>query len=109
MSKIQASTDVASLKPEEVQKFLDLFLQETVRVVNGGLGLENFDGKVLSITFGVANVDTTLAHNLGRVPSGYIVTGASAACSVYNGSAANTSANIILRSDAPATVGLWVY
>ncbi len=110
MSSITASTDITNVKPEELPKFVDLFFQEVVQAINGGLDFQtNFNCQLLSITIGVANADTTLAHNLKRVPSGYIVTSASAPTSVYAGSIANTSSSITLRADRAATVGLLVF
>lgn len=110
MSSVTASTDMTQVKPEELTKFLDICLQDIVSTINGKLDFQtNFSCKLLSITFGAANVDVSTAHGLGRVPSGYIVTSASAAASVYNGSSGNTSTNIILRASAPATVGVLVF
>ncbi len=110
MSKIQASTDMSNVKPEELAKFVDLFFQDVDRVVNGDLDFQtNFNCQILSITFSAVNTDTTLFHNLKRVPAGYIVISASAATSVYNGSMGNTSSSLFLRASSAATVGLLVF
>lgn len=110
MSKITESTDMTQVKPEELAKFVDLFFQQVADTINGNIDFQtNFNCKLINITFGAANVDVSAGHGLGRTPSGYIVTGASAATSVYNGSVANSSSNIVLRASAPATVGLLVY
>ncbi len=110
MSSITESTDMTQVKPEELPKFVDLFFQDVVKVVNGDLDFQtNFNCKLISVTFGSANTDVSVGHGLGRVPAGYIVTGASAATSVYNGLTGNTNSNIVLRASAPATVGLLVY
>ncbi len=110
MSNITASSDMTQCKPEELAKFLDLFCQDVVSVVNGKLDFStNFNSKLISITFGAANVNTSANHGLGRVPSGYIVTSATAATSVYNGSMPNTSSSINLMASAAATVGLLVF
>lgn len=110
MSSISASTDMTQCKPEELTKFIDLFCQDVVDTVNGKLDFTtNFNCKLLSITFGSADTDTGIAHGLGRVPAGYIVTGASAATSVYNGSVSSSSTSLVLRASVAATVGLIVF
>ncbi len=110
MSRIQASTDMTQVKPEELARYIDLFFQEVVRTVNGKLDFAtNINCKLLSMTFSAANADTTVSHGLGRVPAGYIVTSASAATSVYDGSISNTSSDLTLRASVAATVGLLVF
>ena len=110
MSSITASTDMTQCKPEELAKFMDLFCQDVENTINGKLDFStNFNCKLISITFGTANVNASALHGLGRVPSGYIVTRASAAVSVYDGSIANTTSSINLMASVPATVGLLVF
>ena len=110
MSKIQASTGIAQVKPEEVQRFVDLFCQDVTRVVNGNLDFAtNFNAKALSVNFSAANTDVAVAHGLGRVVVGYVQTGASAAMSLYDGSKASTSSTLYLRSSATGTARILVY
>ncbi len=110
MSNITASSDMTQCKPEELAKFLDIFCQDVADTVNGKLDFTtNFNCKLISVTFGAAGVSTSAVHGLGRVPSGYIVTGASAATAVYNSTVANTASTINLIASAAATVGLLVF
>ncbi len=110
MSNITASTDMTQCRPEELAKFLDLFCQDVVNTVNGKLDFAtNLNTKLISITFGAANTNTAVAHGLGRVPSGYIVTSASAATSVYTGSVPTSTSLLNLMASAAATVGLLVF
>lgn len=109
MSKITASSDIQQVKPEDVQKYVDIFCQDVVHTVNGNLDFtNNFACKVLSASFTAANADTVISHNLGRVTSNFIVVAKNVSCDIYNSSA--TSSSITLKSTvAPATVTLVVF
>ena len=110
MSSITASTDMTQVKPEQLAEFVDKFFQDVEQTVNGNLDFKtNINCKLLSVTFSAANSSVATAHGLGRVPAGYIVTSATAALSVYNGSTGNDSTNIYLQASAPGTVGLIVF
>ncbi len=95
-------------------------------IVNGHLGFgqptlasggvpvpDNIDGVwVVFPTVGV-NTDFVVTHNLGRLPSGYIVMYKSVPCDISNGGASltvvGTSSTITLRSSVNgATVALFV-
>jgi hypothetical protein len=109
--RITASTDIDNVKPpEDVPRYVELALQDIVQQVNGNLTFaENIRCKLLSITFSSSDTDTTVTHGMGRVPAGYIVSGKSVACSVYDGSVDATAQTITLKSSAAATVGLIVF
>lgn len=110
MSKVQASPDLATIEDKDVKKYVSLALNDIVDKVNGKLELGvNVSGKILSAIFTAANTDTVFAHGLGRVPVGYIRVSASASMVIYNGSSANTSTNLILRSSATGTAGVYVF
>lgn len=110
MSKVQASVDLATLKPEDFQRYATMALEDIVRQVNGGLDFtSNFSGRLLSVTFSASATDTALAHGLGRVPTGYIITSLSASMVVYSGSAAWTNSSIYLRASAAGTAGVLVF
>ncbi len=111
MSKVTASTDVSQVKPDELAKFVDICLEDIVLQINGKLDFDtNFNAKEITVNFAVANTDTTTAHGLGRVPSRYIVTSSTTALSaVYNGTSANTSSTITLRSSAVGIATILIY
>jgi hypothetical protein len=110
MSKVQASSDLSTIKPEELQKYTTLALNDIVQTVNGKLEFgPNISGRMVVVQFTAANTDTTMAHGLGKTPSGYLVIGLSASMIVYNGTVANTSTNVILRSSAIGTATLFVF
>lgn len=110
MSRITASTSIREVKPEEVPRFVDIFCQNVVTVVNGGLDFAtNFNCKVVSVVFTAANTDTTVVHNLGRVASKYFPISKTVATDVYDGSVPSSSSAIILRATVPSTVTLVVF
>ncbi len=110
MSKVTGNPGVDKVQESEFKKFVSLLFEEIVRTLNNGLDFSsNFNGSTVSITFAAANTDTSIAHGLNRVPTGYLVIGQSAAMSVYNGSAANTSTLLYLRSSATGTATVQVF
>lgn len=111
MSRITASSDIQQVKPEEVQKYVDLFCQNVAEVVNGQLDFQtNFNSSVVSRSFSSANTDTVISHNLGRVPTGYLVASKSVSSDIYDGSSSASSSTITLKASvAPVTVTLVVF
>lgn len=71
----------------------------------------NIDAVSVSFTSNVApNTEDTVAHALGRVPVGFIVTSLDRAATVYAGGTAFTSTQLFLRTSvASAVVRLIVF
>lgn len=110
MSRLTESTDVTQVKPEEIGTHLDRFSQQVSEILNGGIDFRtNFNGGLVNAVFIAANTDTAVAHNLGRIPTGYIPTAKTAAMHVYTGTAPWTTKLMYLKSDVIGTVGLLVY
>jgi hypothetical protein len=107
--RVTASSEVDRAKPEDVAKYTSQVLEQIVQVVNGKLGFaDNFDAKILSITFSAANVDVASIHGLGRAPSYYVVLGSTVATTLYDGSSANTTSLLYLRASVAGTVRVLV-
>jgi hypothetical protein len=92
------------LVPPTEPSSLKVFWQNFLKVINYHVSFgtpsapENIDGSPLTATFTVsANTNQTFAHQLGRVPNGYIPTGKSAAGDVYDGTIAWTDEEITLK------------
>ena|SRR3990167_888968 len=98
------------------QKDLRLFDRDLITVLGGWSGVlqaildkgidfdDNLDIKRVSVTsHGTPGTEFSVAHTLGKVPTGYIVYGQAAAGSVYDGTTANTKTTLYLKSDV-ATV-----
>lgn len=110
MSLIQASSSIAQVKPEEVARFVDIFFQDILRVVNGDIDFfNNVNCKIMSITFLAADTDSSVAHGLGRIPTGYIQVSSNAAMSLYDGSVPRDATTLYLRSNAVGTAGILVF
>ena len=57
-----------------------------------------------------SNTDTTITHNLGRLPIGYIVTRKSKTCDVYDGTIASTAQEITLKNtDGTADTVVYIF
>lgn len=110
MSKVQASTDIDRVKPEEAARFTTLALTNIVEQINGNLSfVENLNGKLLSMAFTSSNADTAAIHGLGRAPSGYLVFTRSASMIVYDGAQSNTASVIYLRASAVGSINVYVF
>ncbi len=108
--RINASPDIERVEEAEQARYTSIFLTQAVELLNNNLSFaDNFNAKIISITFSAADVDTASAHGLGRVPSGYIVLGSSAATQVYDGASANTAQLLYLRASAASTVKVMVF
>lgn len=71
--------------------------------------LFNLGGNVVNYTFAVAATQYAIAHGLPYTPRGYIVIGADAAVSVYNGTTAWNDTDIYLEASAATSVTLMVF
>lgn len=113
MSKLTYDPGVDKIpkeKTEEQMRFISQNFDQIKSIVNNGLLLaDNFDGKILNMTFSSANTDTSAAHGLGRVPQGYLVLKRSASMIVYDGSTSWSSSSIFLKSSATGTISVLVY
>jgi hypothetical protein len=85
-----------------------------VTVLNGNVSFgngvlsDNISGSWVSVTFSAANTNTTIAHNLNRLPVAYIPMSKLVTCDVYNGSVAPTKTQITLKCTVATTVLLWI-
>jgi hypothetical protein len=80
--------------------------------IGGTFQPDNIDGQIIQFTFTGSNTQKAIPHNLGRVPTGYIVIGTTVACNVYqlsNTGTAWTSTTIYLSCTAINTVMLFVF
>lgn len=108
--KFTGSTNIAQVKPEEVQRFVDIALSQIAQILNGRLTpADNFDCNILTITFSSANTDVSASHTLGREPVGYYCIGSTTATTLYDGSSANTAGLIYLRATVATTARVLVF
>ena len=63
--------------------------------VQGNLSL----AQVGATSPGAANTDFPVTHNLGRIPTGFLVTNRSAPCHVYGGGTSWTTSQIFVKCD----------
>lgn len=64
-----------------------------------GTNSDNIDGVWVTVTTPIMNyTDFTVAHNLGRVPIGYLVVKKSTACDVFEGTLAATKTAYTLKA-----------
>lgn len=105
------ATDFSNVKdPDELTRFIAIFKDETNRILNSGIiFVDNFNSKILSVTFAAANTDTQVTHNLGRAPGGYLVFKLDAPLIVYDGVQPTTDSSIFLRASATGTATIMLF
>ena len=105
MALIKATSSITDLDemPEKF-RYIQLFLQSTLDVVNGRLTLaENHLIKTVGVAFSATDTDVSVNHGLGRAPRGYLVVSQTSAMIIYSGSVSATKTTISLRSNATGT------
>jgi len=97
-------------KPEDIARFLQIMGKNLGAILNGGLIFhDNFRGQELDVTFPTANADLSISHKLGYMPTGYLLTRASVAMRLYDGSRPFTRDTIYLKSDAAGTASIIIF
>lgn len=76
------------------------FVTQVIKILNRGIRFQdNVDCRTISYTSNsTPNTQDTVAHTLGKVPSGYIVVQQSKAGVVFNGGTTWTTTNIYLKN-----------
>lgn len=105
MSKVTQDPKLTNVPEDERWLSQSQINDEVKTILNSGLKFsDNFSGKQVSVTFSGAAADASVAHGLGRVPTGYIILSSSVSMNVYTGATAWTSNLIYLRASAAGTV-----
>lgn len=91
---------------------LNAFHEKLLQHINGGMSFAtNFNQNTQDVTFRGQNVETPITHNLGRVPSGFLVVSSQTPGAVISKTRTEASANrIYLQSSvANANVRLLIF
>jgi len=95
---------------EELKRFTALTLKDIVNLINGNINLtENCQARLVEVVCGVPNIDVRVNHNLGVVPSGYLVSGRTANMVIYDGQGKASATDIFIRASAAGTVKILVF
>jgi hypothetical protein len=81
-------------------------LKKLESILNRGITFsDNVDCKLVSFTSsGTPDAENTVAHGIGKVPTGYIVYSQDKAASLYKGSTAWTATNIYLKCNVATVI-----
>lgn len=99
------SSQGVAASPAQLQTFLD----QLQRVLSGNISFGSTGGvsdrnilctQVSGTSPGVSDTEFTVAHNLGRIPIGFIVVSVDKAAIIYKSTTAWTSSNIYLKANA---------
>lgn len=95
---------------EDLRRYVALSLELISTEINGRLIFgDNIRGQLLTVEFPAANTSVSVQHALGRVPTGYIQTGANAAMSLYDGDAPNDSQNAYIKASSIGTARIFLF
>ncbi len=90
---------------ESVRKQIQEILERVSFGSTAGIKAGNFDGQWIQFTSsGTPDAENTVAHDLVRVPTGYIVGQRNKAGVLYNGSTAWSKTNIYLKCNVATTI-----
>jgi hypothetical protein len=111
VGKVNQNPNVSNLTTwESLRDYTAILFNSIVDIISGNLSFaDNHKCKILDYTFAVADIEYALTHDLGFVPSGYIVVNAAAATSVYNGSAQWTYKYIYVKASIATTVKMIIF
>jgi hypothetical protein len=92
-------------KERDLHNVLDNFITEVRSILNGGLLFsDNFSMKMVTFTSNVSSgAEDEITHNLGKVPTGYIIYSQDNAAFLYNGTTSWTTTKIYLKSSVAET------
>lgn len=70
-------------------------------ILDGGISFkDNVDATQVSVTsHGTPGTEFSVAHELGKIPVGYVVMGRDGSGTVYDGTTSNTKTDLYLKSD----------
>lgn len=97
---------------DDILRYLNEEAEMLDVVLNGGIGLfDNLDSVGVEFTSSATpDAENTVAHTLGKVPTGYIVYSLDKGAVVYNGTTAWTATNIYLKvNTASVAVKIMVF
>lgn len=96
--------NASDLRPfdRDIITVLGGFIQNLIAILDGGISFDdNMDISRVSVTsHATPGTEFSVAHGLGKTPTGYIVYGQDGAGSIYDGATANTATTLYLKSDA---------
>lgn len=104
MALIKENTEIELAPDGQKFRYIQAFMEAVKQTVNGKLDIaSNVNLAPKTVTFGAANSDLQIAHNLNRIPRGYIVISRTAGFVVYDGSTPWTRSNIYLKASSTGT------
>lgn len=108
LNAVQNISNVTTVS--DLARYASIVFEQIESILNGGVTFtDNFQSAIVSVTFSAANTQVQIAHSLGRIPVGYILTKASAAMIIYDGGSANTANDIFLKSSAIGNAQILVF
>ena len=111
MSSISTPSDFGNLTTwEELKRWLSAWAVDTTTQINGNIDFtSNIKCKIVDVSFKAANTDTTIRHQLKKIPTGYIVVRSNVAAVVYDGSVEFSTLSLTLKSSAIAECSILIF
>lgn len=109
MALLKENAEIALAPDKEKFRYIQVFMEAVKQIINGKLDISsNVNIPAITVNFGAANQEVGVAHNLNRIPRGYIVVSTSGNYLVYDGSTPWTRNTIYLRCNAAGTARIVV-
>jgi hypothetical protein len=111
MSSLTTSADFANLKGfDDLKRWITIWARDVESQINGNLDFtSNIRCKIIDYTFVSPNTEYGIAHNLRKVPTGYILVNTDLATVLYNGGSTNTDSLIYLKCSVVTTCKILVF
>ena len=95
---------------QDLARYITIAIGEIVNAINGQISFQdNISGNFVTFTFTGASQTVGQQHNLGRVPTGYIVSQRSTGVEVFDGTTGNTSDTLYLQSTGAGSITVFVF
>ena len=97
--------EVSKVEQDILRSLTDVFASIESILNNGIKFQDNVDCKLVTFTSSATpDAENTVAHTLGKVPTGYIVYSRDKASILYNGTTAWTSTNLYVKANVATTI-----
>lgn len=111
MAKLNLAPEVSNAPDwTELRRAVSMAFKSIYELLNGRLNFsDNLRGKIIDVSFVASNTDTVIIHNLGFIPSYYLVIKSNVATQIYTGDGSWTNELIYLKASAISNCSIFVF
>ena len=111
MSNVTSSSDFGNIADfEALKRWVTVWAGDVTGQINGGIDFSsNIYCRTVDAVFSSANADLAIQHNLGKLPTGYMLVKTDVASIIYTGSGTWTTSVIYLKASVAATCKVLIF